>query len=1238
MAQPLKLSIGVNIDAAGAKTGGAEAQQAVAAIGNEAQRTQTKLQQLVNATVGLNTGVANGNLKEWSGALAMQGRSADELRAKYNPLFAVVRSYKQQLTEIRTLHSQGVLSSNEMVAAISRERQATLASIEAIKGRGAALRQAAANANGVSARAGRAAGGGNAAFQTSVLAAQAQDTVVTALMGMPSWQIGMQQGLQAATVVGTMEKPVQGVVAALRSLASVQTLVTVGAVTAAAAGIQWLTSSRKEVKTLDDALAAHKENIETLTARYGALGEAVKISGNLGGSVFGDASLRQNESLIRAVARRQNDEMLAKLAGVDGVKGYISGPGASVEDLQKLSGPLAAFKSDVDSLLESARRGAPDLATFQKSVERTFATLVQTSDNPEELRRTADAILALGDSALSVDPKFKPFENAINRLKVQLADGRPDLAQFHTEVERIGRTNGLQKLADEVIVFGKEVMNLNKWLAELLLLRRRLFDDRGPNGFLLSQGTTNRGDMGNFALYESRQRVQLERNRKAFEAEIAALSARSPNERAEIARQTAAADIRDESVSERRQRIELAGARALVQAEKELAEARRDRIRSMTEAVEGQQLELTLIGKTVSEAERLRMEHRLTAQAKAEAAKNGVEVDQEELRLIGEKSRAYGQLAEEIAAINILRGQQSSLEQLRLETALVGQSEETRRRALALLQAEQQIRQQGITADSARAEEIRKASLAIADQTAEVERLRDAWGEVQGAIEGVIDGGVDALTQGNWKGALDALKKEIVGSLSTIGIKNPLMNAIDGGNRGTISDLGGIGGLVTRLLGGGRSDATSLVTRAMGQSVGAMTVTAGTVMINGGVSGSLLGGLKSLVPGNDNGFQANTTLSDMLGIKGAGGALGFVGRYKSGVDPRLTDILQEAASRFPGFKVDAISGYRPGDPRYHGGGLATDVQLTDLASGRLLGNYQDAASFRAYEQFAQVSRQIQMAKYPELADKFRWGGYFSGGPGKYGALDTMHFDLGGGGMAGGSWAGGLTSAQASLWPGIQSQGMAAADALKNLAGQGDIAAQGLGALGSGFDKFGNVLAGLGNGGGASGGGLMGLFGNLFSPSFTPNTTLGSFLVNGWSSGGWTGGTDPSRVAGLVHEKEFVFDAPSTARIGVHNLEAMRRGIMPGYRDGGYVGSRTVYPVAAMAPVRQEASAPLIQIINNSSAQVDGRIEDAGTDERGRRQYRMVMSDAVADGLATPGGRAGRTLRDTYNVRKRGIAR
>lgn len=48
--------------------------------------------------------------------------------------------------------------------------------------------------------------------------------------------------------------------------------------------------------------------------------------------------------------------------------------------------------------------------------------------------------------------------------------------------------------------------------------------------------------------------------------------------------------------------------------------------------------------------------------------------------------------------------------------------------------------------------------------------------------------------------------------------------------------------------------------------------------------------------------------------------------------------------------------------------------------------------------------------------------------------------------------------------------------------------------------------------------------------------MGSF-----STGGFTGSGSPLDVAGIVHREEFVFDAASTRRIGVPNLEAMRAG-------------------------------------------------------------------------------------------------
>lgn len=163
-----------------------------------------------------------------------------------------------------------------------------------------------------------------------------------------------------------------------------------------------------------------------------------------------------------------------------------------------------------------------------------------------------------------------------------------------------------------------------------------------------------------------------------------------------------------------------------------------------------------------------------------------------------------------------------------------------------------------------------------------------------------------------------------------------------------------------------------------------------------------------------------------------GGNWTIAGNYKPGVDPRLTDILSTAAAQFPGYEVKAFSGLRPGDKRQHGRGLATDVKLVDKTTGVEVPDYQSPEGFRTYEQFAQVAKEVQHEKYPELDKGFRWGGYFSGPPGKYGAADLMHFDLGGLSglhMAGGTWEHGLTEAQRKNFPGAVSIGM---DTIENV--------------------------------------------------------------------------------------------------------------------------------------------------------------------------------------------------------------
>ncbi|MBD9573723.1 tape measure protein [Pseudomonas sp. PDM23] len=56
--------------------------------------------------------------------------------------------------------------------------------------------------------------------------------------------------------------------------------------------------------------------------------------------------------------------------------------------------------------------------------------------------------------------------------------------------------------------------------------------------------------------------------------------------------------------------------------------------------------------------------------------------------------------------------------------------------------------------------------------------------------------------------------------------------------------------------------------------------------------------------------------------------------------------------------------------------------------------------------------------------------------------------------------------------------------------------------------------------------------------------IASIAGVGFKTGGYTGDGGVNDIAGVVHGKEFVFDAAAVSRIGVDNLEAIRRGQSP----------------------------------------------------------------------------------------------
>lgn len=428
----------------------------------------------------------------------------------------------------------------------------------------------------------------------------------------------------------------------------------------------------------------------------------------------------------------------------------------------------------------------------------------------------------------------------------------------------------------------------------------------------------------------------------------------------------------------------------------------------------------------------------------------------------------------------------------------------------------------------------------------------------------------------------------------------------------------------------------------------------------------------------------------------SGNVLGFAKSYVGGVNSQLTQALKTAAERFP-LKVEAYSGYRAGDPRLHGQGLATDVRIFDKA-GKVIPNYQSGPGFRTYEQYAQQVYGAAGEVDPKLQSQLRWGGYFSGKAGHYGAADAMHFDLGGRrglGMGGGSWQDGLNSQQQGYFPDAESTGLkdsmtslkAATDQAASSAegfgsGLGDLAKtvdSSSGAIGSALTKSAGTIS-------ASAGGISQAGGVLESSATAlSGKTAGAFetllsglgkgidgLLSGLgnivqSIGGSAGGGLGTLLAGLLpvaaggvfagggvvrgpgsgtsdsinarlSNGEFVTNAKST-RAFLPLLTAINDNDVPHFSDGGLFNS-------AMGP--RFATGGMVKAASGVQAAAGGggapniNIIDRNDNQISKRERRNsdgttdidVFLDAkIAEKLATPGTRTNKVAKGNFGVRQ-----
>ncbi|MFT8885299.1 MAG: phage tail protein [Acetobacter papayae] len=160
-------------------------------------------------------------------------------------------------------------------------------------------------------------------------------------------------------------------------------------------------------------------------------------------------------------------------------------------------------------------------------------------------------------------------------------------------------------------------------------------------------------------------------------------------------------------------------------------------------------------------------------------------------------SRAATQLAQQTSANN------DQLAVLQAQTATLGQNDEARQRLISHMQAEQQLERDGRSLTDASAQAYLKSADAVADASIAYQHQQQVLDDVTGSLSNMADQLSDGITQGflqgtssgmSFKSTLQGVETQIISMLARMALINPLLNAIDGKSRTTLSDISSLFG------------------------------------------------------------------------------------------------------------------------------------------------------------------------------------------------------------------------------------------------------------------------------------------------------------------------------------------------------------------------------------------------------------------------------------------------------------
>jgi Prophage tail length tape measure protein len=575
------------------------AQNSIAAI----RQRNASIAQAAQASINKQLGVfERGDSGAREADIVAYGRQLDSLRAKYNPLYAAIQQYKSAQADIREANAIGAISTDEMTAALNRERKAALESVAALKQRGVVS-------------------GGARSYQTANIAAQFQDIAVTSAMGMSPIQIALQQGTQLSAVFNEMGRGrdvIAGIGQAFMSIVSPVSLVTIGTIAAGAALLQYVASSN-QVKSIDEILAVHEQNIKRLGPAYEeALQKQKKYVVEDPLVVNIDFAEDQRLALERRAieARKAMDRIIA---------GTWQDTGGDQYAVNKIFQPA---EQAIQQFVRSVYAGAPQVARFREEIGKLYAggqLTVQAARSLSEYTKSAyEAETKTGDVSSVVDRYAASIQNMETTLQRLQPNRTNRELQGLWEKFKDGELSA-QRLLTAINNLSFASPDLRDARAEILrLVEAMQLAKETATGFA---NTTPKSDLGYDPSQANRPLSDLNFNSR-FGAENEALN-RLKSQKRELEKQP------KKSAAER-------------QAERD-ANAYRDLVKSAQDRIDQMGLEEQLVGKTGVAADAYRMKLELVQKAQDK----GRTLSDDHRKELERLADTYGKAAERVAALSL---------------------------------------------------------------------------------------------------------------------------------------------------------------------------------------------------------------------------------------------------------------------------------------------------------------------------------------------------------------------------------------------------------------------------------------------------------------------------------------------------------------------------------------------------------------------------------------------------------